>query len=104
MLGLAPELVRSTWMRFIKFGLYPLVHMGITGGQSDTQGSTTTKALAAMITSVPEAMSIMPFEIAKITLQLDAKNLYKNDMFKAMGGTNRIHKSSLFNYIDVHFM
>jgi hypothetical protein len=26
--GLAPELARATWMRFIKFSLFPLTHFG----------------------------------------------------------------------------
>jgi hypothetical protein len=30
--GLAPELARATWMRSVKFGLFPIIHLGITGG------------------------------------------------------------------------
>lgn len=44
-----------------------------------------TRAWAAIVSSVPEAMSIMPLEIAKICLQLDATNRFSNNMFKAMG-------------------
>ena len=57
--GLAPELARSTWMRTIKFGLFPIVHLGITGGIPEARGSGLTKALAAILTSIPEAISIM---------------------------------------------
>lgn len=81
--GLAPELARSTWMRFIKFALFPVVHLSLTG-RPEAKGNELTKAAAAIVSSVPEALSIMPLEISKIALQLDTKNLYKNNMFTAM--------------------
>ncbi len=81
--GLAPELVRSTWMRFIKFSLFPLAHIAITG-VSDSQGTSVSRSLAAILSSIPEAISIMPLEIAKIALQLDNQNRFNNDMFKAI--------------------
>lgn len=82
--GLAPELARSTWMRFIKFGLFPLAHMTITG-LPESKGNELTKAAAAIMSSIPEALSIMPLEISKIALQLDTANVFKNNMFRAMG-------------------
>lgn len=82
--GLAPELLRSTWMRFIKFSLFPMVHFAISNGLTVEKGSSITKACAAFIGSVPEVISIMPLEIAKIVLQLDTKNIYKNNMITAM--------------------
>lgn len=85
--GLAPELARSTWMRFIKFALFPIVHMTLHG-ISEAKGNEFTKAVAAIVASVPEALSIMPLEISKIALQLDTKNLYKNNMFRAMAAVN----------------
>lgn len=81
--GLAPELARSTWMRFIKFALFPMTHMALTG-LPESKGNEITKALAAIVASFPEATSIMPLEISKIALQLDTKNLFKNNMFAAM--------------------
>lgn len=81
--GLAPELARSTWMRFIKFALFPAVHEAITG-LPESKGNELTKALAAIVSSIPEAISIMPLEISKIALQLDTKNQFQNNMFKAM--------------------
>ena len=30
-LGLAPELARSTWMRFVKFMVFPITHLAIWG-------------------------------------------------------------------------
>lgn len=82
--GLAPELARSTWMRFIKFALFPIVHMAIAH-VPESKGNELTKAVAAIVASIPEALSIMPLEISKIALQLDTKNLYRNNMFNAMG-------------------
>jgi solute carrier family 25 2-oxodicarboxylate transporter 21 len=81
--GLAPELARSTWMRFIKFSLFPLTHLTLFG-RDEKQGSSVTRALSAIIASFPEAMSIMPLEVAKIALQLDNSNKYKNDLAKAV--------------------
>lgn len=86
--GLAPELARSTWMRFIKFALFPIVHMKLFN-RPESKGNELTKAASAIISSIPEAISIMPLELSKIALQLDTQNIYNNNMFKAM--------STLFN-------
>jgi len=83
--GLAPELARSTWMRFMKFSLYPLFHTIITGGIEESKGSILSKSMAAILSSIPEAITIMPLEIAKIALQLDSTNRFKNNMFSALG-------------------
>jgi solute carrier family 25 2-oxodicarboxylate transporter 21 len=82
--GLVPELVKSTYMRFVKFSLFPLVHMKLFE-LSEKQGTAQTKALAAFVSSIPEAISIMPLEIAKVSLQLDRTNRFKNSMLRAMG-------------------
>jgi Mitochondrial carrier protein len=37
--GLAPELFRSTWMRFVKFGLFPVAHLAITNGIPEAKGT-----------------------------------------------------------------
>jgi solute carrier family 25 (mitochondrial 2-oxodicarboxylate transporter), member 21 len=81
--GLAPELARSTWMRFVKFALFPVVHLALMK-IPEKSGNELSKAVAAIIASLPEALSIMPLEISKIALQLDTKNIYKNNMFTAM--------------------
>jgi len=81
--GLVPEIARSTWMRFIKFSLFPIVHRSIYN-VPERLGSPLSKAVSAIVSSVPEAMSIMPLEIAKIALQLDTANIYRNNMFNAM--------------------
>jgi hypothetical protein len=81
--GLVPELARSTWMRFIKFALFPIVHQSLYH-RSESAGNEMTKAVSAFVASIPEALSIMPLEISKIALQLDTKNIFKNNMFRAM--------------------
>eukprot|EP01038_Epipyxis_sp_PR26KG_P005142 gene5142-7162_t len=86
--GLVPELARSTWMRFVKFALFPIVHLSLFG-IGEGKGSAFSKAITAIVGSIPEALSIMPLEIAKIALQLDTANLYKNNMFRAM---NKIYQ------------
>jgi hypothetical protein len=70
-------------MRFIKFALFPIVHLSIFQ-TSENFGTPFSKAITAIIGSIPEALSIMPLEIAKIALQLDSENLYRNNMFIAM--------------------
>mmetsp|Transcript_39300 Transcript_39300/g.40024 ORF Transcript_39300/g.40024 Transcript_39300/m.40024 type:complete len:352 (-) Transcript_39300:303-1358(-) len=82
--GLVPELGRATFMRFIKFGLFPIIHLGITNGIPESKGNSQTKAMSALLTSIPEVFAIMPLEIAKVALQLDAQKIYNNNMFKAM--------------------
>ena len=102
--GLAPELVRSTWMRFIKFALFPVVHVAMTG-LSEKEGTSMSKAWAAAVASIPEAISIMPLEVAKLALQLDNVNLYKNNMFSAMSRLYQERGWSIFTigYIGVQF-
>lgn len=102
--GLAPELARSTWMRFIKFALFPLVHQAVFH-RPDNKGTGATKAITAILSSIPEAVSIMPLELSKIALVLDTANVYKNDMFKAMGSLYRQHGLGIFTvgYMGVQY-
>ena len=81
--GLVPELARATWMRTIKFGLFPIMHLSVAG-VPEAKGTGLSKIMAAILTSIPEAISIMPLEIAKISLQLDSKKIFDNSMIAAM--------------------
>ena len=84
--GLIPELTKGTWARFVKFGLYPVVHKQVLRYSNVTgTGTPATKAVAGILTTIPEIISIMPLEIAKLNLQLDTTNRFTNNMFKAMG-------------------
>lgn len=81
--GLVPEVSRATWMRGLKFSLYPVIHQAVFK-KPVKEGTPKTKAAAAAITAVPEVWSIMPLEVAKITLTMDRANRFKNSMPKAM--------------------
>jgi solute carrier family 25 2-oxodicarboxylate transporter 21 len=84
--GLIPELTKGTWARFVKFGLYPVVHKHVLRHSNVTgSGTAVTKAVAGILTTIPEIISIMPLEIAKLNLQLDTTNKFANNMFNAMG-------------------
>lgn len=102
--GLAPELARSTWMRFIKFALFPLVHM-VVAKVPEKQGNELSRAVSAIIASIPEAISIMPLEISKIALQLDTKNLFRNNMLTAMKHVYETQGASGFmvGYLGVQY-
>jgi len=81
--GLAPEVARATWMRFLKFGLFPFIHEGIYSC-TPKFGTPKSKAITAIVTSVPEVLTIMPLEIAKVQLQLDSAKVFGNSMLRAM--------------------
>lgn len=75
--GVGPEMLRATYMRVSKFFLFPVAHRRIWGIQP-SEGTPLSKGLAAAICSLPEGLTIAPIETAKIGLQLDIKNVYKN--------------------------
>ena len=81
--GLLPELIKATWARFVKFSIYPVAHIAITG-LSDRRGNALTKAVAGTLASIPEVFTILPLEIAKLQLQLDSSKRFNNNMFAAM--------------------
>lgn len=77
--GVGPEMLRATYMRVSKFFLFPIAHRGLFTTEP-TLGTVTTKAVAAGVCSLPEGLTIAPIETAKIGLQLDTANTYKNNM------------------------
>ena len=81
--GLLPEVIKATWARFVKFSMYPIAHLAITG-MSDKHGNAFTKAMAGTLASIPEVFTIVPLEIAKLQLQLDSTKRFNNNMFAAM--------------------
>mmetsp|Transcript_7933 Transcript_7933/g.19394 ORF Transcript_7933/g.19394 Transcript_7933/m.19394 type:complete len:301 (-) Transcript_7933:251-1153(-) len=91
--GVIPEMVRATYMRVLKFFLFPITHRALFGKET-AQGSVSTKAIAAAVASLPEGFTIQPIEVSKIALQLDKENKYKNnasavikDIIKTRGWT-----------------
>jgi len=77
--GVFPEMLRATYMRVSKFFLFPIAHRAVFNS-NPSQGTPLTKAFAGAIVTLPEGVTIAPIETAKIALQLDSKNVYKNSM------------------------
>lgn len=71
--GVLPEMMRATYMRVLKFFLFPITHKSMFG-TPENKGSPATKAVAAAIASLPEGFTIQPLEVAKICLQLVCKS------------------------------
>jgi len=83
--GIVPEVAKATYSRFLKFSIFPVLHASFNGGLSPALGSPKTRAVAALVASIPESMSIMPLEVAKIQLQMDTVKRFNNKMFAALG-------------------
>lgn len=81
--GVLPEMMRATYMRVLKFFLFPITHKSMFG-TPENKGSPATKAIAAAVASLPEGFTIQPLEVAKISLQLDKTNKYQNNMTNVM--------------------
>merc|ERR1711871_992934 len=77
--GVLPEMLRATYMRVLKFFLFPICHKAVWGRPQE-QGNGATKAVAAALASLPEGFTIAPIEVSKIALQLDKTNKYNNNM------------------------
>lgn len=76
--GVIPELAKSTTMRVSKFFFFPIVNQGLWG-KKPAESSPLQKGLAGALATVPEIVMISPMEVAKIGLQLDKDNMFKND-------------------------
>eukprot|EP00968_Pinguiococcus_pyrenoidosus_P001260 scaffold57_cov254-Pinguiococcus_pyrenoidosus.AAC.13 len=102
--GLAPEVARAAWMRALKFFLFPVTHE-MVAGVPPSQGNAASKAIASVVASIPESITIMPLEISKICLQLDKANMFKNSMFLALKDTvQRCGPSALFTgFVGVQY-
>jgi hypothetical protein len=62
-------MMRATYMRVLKFFLFPITHQAIFN-KHENKGTPGTKAIAAAVASLPEGFTIQPLEVAKISLQL----------------------------------
>lgn len=78
--GVVPELVKSSSMRISKFFLFP-VACDALWGKGAGKCSAVEKGLAGALATVPEILMISPMEVAKIGLQLDQANAFKNNSF-----------------------
>ncbi|KAJ9466341.1 putative mitochondrial 2-oxodicarboxylate carrier [Diplonema papillatum] len=75
--GILPELLQRTWSRISKFFLFPVCHRALYNLEP-SQGTPLTKGSAAMLATLPEMWTCTPFETAKVALQLDSTNRFKN--------------------------
>uniref|UniRef100_A0A6U4GZZ7 Uncharacterized protein n=1 Tax=Phaeomonas parva TaxID=124430 RepID=A0A6U4GZZ7_9STRA len=102
--GLVPEVARAAWMRALKFFLFPVMHEFVAH-RPPSEGNSATKAMASVIASIPESITIMPLEISKICLQLDKAKVLGNSMFKAISDTvKRCGPAALFTgYVGVQY-
>jgi solute carrier family 25 2-oxodicarboxylate transporter 21 len=75
--GVAPELLKSSSMRISKFFFFPIVCNGLFN-RPPGKASAIEKGLAGALATVPEILMVSPMEVAKIGMQLDATNQFKN--------------------------
>jgi len=103
--GVGPEMLRATYMRVLKFFLFPITHRALFDGKNPSEGTILTKASAAALASLPEGLTIAPIETAKIGLQLDKTNVYKNNMSTFIRTTVKQRGwASLFNgYFGIQY-
>jgi len=76
--GVIPELVKSSSMRVSKFFFFPQFCQ-LFWGKPPSKSSPLEKGLAGAVATVPEILMISPMEVAKIGLQLDRENKFKNN-------------------------
>eukprot|EP00301_Raphidiophrys_heterophryoidea_P020629 c5270_g1_i1.p1 GENE.c5270_g1_i1~~c5270_g1_i1.p1 ORF type:complete len:335 (-),score=62.13 c5270_g1_i1:177-1091(-) len=81
--GVGPEMARATYMRVLKFFLFPICHRAIYG-KNPSEGTWVTKGIAAAACSLPEGFTIAPLEVAKIGLQLDKEKRFNNNSFNVL--------------------
>jgi len=75
--GVVPEVMRAGYMRCLKFFLFPVTFQHMWSKPA-SQGKPYEKALAGALCAIPEAMTMMPLELAKVGLQLDRANRFQN--------------------------
>lgn len=78
------EIVKSSVMRVSKFFFFPLACNGLWGTKKMAELTPLKKGLAGAMATVPEIFLITPLELAKLGLQTDAKNEYKNSSSKIL--------------------
>jgi len=76
--GVLPELFKSSLMRVSKFFFFPIVCENLFD-KKVSQASPLEKGLAGALATVPEILMVSPLEVAKIGMQLDKENKFKNN-------------------------
>jgi solute carrier family 25 2-oxodicarboxylate transporter 21 len=88
--GVAPEVLRSGLMRVLKFFFFPMTHE-LMWGKPVSQGTPLEKAAAGALCTLPESLTIMPLELAKVGLQLDKTNRYKSSSAAVLAEMRSVH-------------
>lgn len=91
--GVLPEVIRATWMRVLKFFFFPITHEAMWN-KPTSKGSPLEKGLAGAVAVIPEVFTITTLELAKIGLQTDKTNAYKNSISRL---TSSVHAKYGFN-------
>jgi solute carrier family 25 (mitochondrial 2-oxodicarboxylate transporter), member 21 len=84
--GMAPEVTRATVMRASKFFFNPVMSNALWG-KKPSECSIPQKIAAGALATFPEILAISPFEVAKLGLQVDTTNKFKNSMVAFMKHT-----------------
>lgn len=90
--GVVPEVARASLMRASKFFFFPIVCESLYGVKVK-EASVVQKGIAGALATFPEILMVTPIEVAKLGLQLDTKDKYKNNMrlfIKDMGQTRGV--------------
>lgn len=94
--GVFPEILRASAMRISKFFFQPICHRVIYDKEPSKgrklcflfllmfPGTGASRAIAGALATFPESIGITPIEIAKIGLQLDKENRFKNNASQAI--------------------
>ena len=75
--GVIPELARASVMRVSKFFFFPIMSQTFWGA-APNDVSPVQKGIAGAFATVPEIVAITPLEVAKLGLQVDGENKFKN--------------------------
>ena len=76
--GVVPEIIKSSVMRVSKFFFFPVMTDKMWG-KEPKDCHVLQKALSGAAATVPEIFMIAPLEVAKIGIQLDHENKFKNN-------------------------
>jgi len=76
--GILPEVVRASAMRVSKFFFFPIV-CEFLWHSKPSETSPLKKGIAGAFATVPEILVISPMEVAKLGLQLDKEQKYRNN-------------------------
>lgn len=87
--GMVPEVTRATVMRVSKFFFNPVM-TNLLYNKKPSECTIPQKILCGGLATFPEILAISPFEVAKLGLQTDTTNKFKNNMIGFMKHQHKI--------------